>query len=470
MRCALGVVAATVAAGARADAKIYHGSQCRPSLMAAAPAPYDSFAVAQAAQGGTISGRVALSSYFDCPIVRDVTGNQNGVQDVQVDIIASGSSGGTAECTLSALAFDGAVLASQTRRSAGSAQLSFGAALNASDALGYYHLACRLPSGWLIARYRVDEYGSGDDGAVGAAAGRDAKYYNAAEWCFPVERSARVQGGYFGYPPDGYTTRDPLTCPVVRDDASHADGLEAADMELIGPGGSTATCTLHLISADGFTVASATRMTSEQGPTALHFADAGPVGAAAGRGASSYIECSFSDARDWIVKGYRVVEHGDDVATGSQPAGGDRKTYTGSFCRPNLLDTPDRSYFLNLAGHYYQVTDTPQVLCPLMRDVTNNQTGLADIDLWIAAPGEGSVGCGLYMLDGAGAIVGQASRGVEFGAEGGIKKIDFLDPGPPIGGAGLSADQGAFGIACSLPRGFSIVGYMVEERAAGDSD
>jgi len=149
---------------------------------------------------------------------------------------------------------------------------------------------------------------------------------------------------------------------------------------------------------------------------------------------------------------------------------GDQKTYPGSFCRPNLLDAFDRSYFLSVTGYYFQIAETPQVLCPLLRDVTTNTDGLADVELWISAPGEGSVGCGLYMLDAQGMIVGQSSRGVVFGPEGGVEKIDFSSmDGTPIRGEGLSR-EGPMGIACSLPKGFAIIGYMIEESGSGDSD
>lgn len=154
----------------------------------------------------------------------------------------------------------------------------------------------------------------------------------------------------------------------------------------------------------------------------------------------------------------------------SRASAGDQKTYPGSFCRPNLVDAFDRSYFLSVSGYYFQIAETPQVLCPLLRDVTTNTDGLADIELWISAPGEGSVGCGLYMLNVPGMIVGQGSRGVQFGPEGGIQKIDFSDmDGKPIRGEGLSA-EGPMGIACSLPKGFAIIGYMIEEFGSGDSD
>jgi hypothetical protein len=157
------------------------------------------------------------------------------------------------------------------------------------------------------------------------------------------------------------------------------------------------------------------------------------------------------------------------LSTGRARAG-DQKTYPGSFCRPNLLDAFDRSYFLSVTGYYFQIAETPQVLCPVLRDLTTNTDGLADIELWISAPGEGSVGCGLYMLDAPGMIVGQGSRGVDFGPEGGVKKIDFSSmDGTPIHGEGLSK-EGPMGIACSLPRGFAIIGYMIEESGSGDSD
>jgi hypothetical protein len=154
----------------------------------------------------------------------------------------------------------------------------------------------------------------------------------------------------------------------------------------------------------------------------------------------------------------------------SRASAGDQKTYPGSFCRPNLVDAFDRSYFLSVSGYYFQIAETPQVLCPLLRDVTTNTDGLADIELWISAPGEGSVGCGLYMLNVPGMIVGQGSRGVQFGPEGGVKKIDFSNmDGKAISGEGLSA-AGPMGIACSLPKGFAIIGYMIEESGSGDSD
>jgi hypothetical protein len=58
---------------------------------------------------------------------------------------------------------------------------------------------------------------------------------------------------------------------------------------------------------------------------------------------------------------------------------------------------------------------------------------------------------------------------VAFGENGGVKKIDFRMPDTAIHGPGVSG-EGPIGLACGLPRGFSIIGYMVEEFAAGDSE
>lgn len=464
-------------ARASADTKVYHGSQCRPTVMTASDEAVDAFGMTQATAAGPVSGRVAFSGYLDCPIVRDVVLNETGLQDVRVALVASAADPGDAECTLSSLSAQGAVLATQSRSTDTTATLAFGDTLNASGAYGYYHLFCRMPRNWTIARYEVSEYGAGSEGAQGAPAPTDAKYYNAAEWCFPTERTVRAQGGYFGYPPDGYTSRDPLTCPVLRDRDS--EGMQDFDVELIGPGGSSATCTLYSVSADGGVVESMALSTSQQGPTTLDFGGSGHSVGSAAKGASAYLSCSFTDQKDWIIKGYRSVEARTaaammaDAMTAASAASpvGDRKTYTGSFCRPNLLASFDKSYFSSVSGYYFQVAETPPVLCPLLRDVTSNDDGLAGIELWVAAPGQGAVGCGVYMLDAAGSIVGQASRGVEFGTDGGVAKIDFGAPGTAlIAGPGKSADQGAFGIACSLPPGFAIIGYMIEEHLSGASN
>lgn len=458
-----------------ADAKVYHGTWCRPSAMSMEDAPADYFSLMPATSEGAASGQVALGGSLDCPIVRDVTQNSDGLADVEVDIVASEAMPGTAECTLISLARDGKVLATQVRSTSTSGALDFGDSLNVSDALGYYHLACYLPASWTLTRYVVDEPGSGNDGAPGAASMQNGQYYNAGCWCFPAERTAASQNGYFGYPPDGYTTTDPMTCPIVRDNPTSTDGIVDLDVNMIGPGDSTVTCTLYSVAADGSSVQSTTVSSSEQGPLTLDFGNAAQRITSTRSGGSYYLYCSFSDHKDWIVKSYRVVEPTlDDVATpaklSSAVATGDQKTYTGSFCRPNLVNTFDKSYFMNVAGYYFQVADTPSVLCPLLRDVTSNQNGLADIEFWISAPGEGFVGCGLYVLNAASAIVGQASRGVSFGPEGGVQKIDFKTPGDAISGPGISDDQGPYGIACSLPKGFSIIGYMIEEFASGDSD
>jgi hypothetical protein len=149
---------------------------------------------------------------------------------------------------------------------------------------------------------------------------------------------------------------------------------------------------------------------------------------------------------------------------------GDKKTYPGSFCHANMLDDFDKNYYQNLFGYYFHLSDAPAVLCPVMRDVGTNTDGLANIVVWISAPGPGSVGCGVYMLSAAtGLIVGQGSQGVDFGPEGGVKKIDFSMAQALINGPGMS-DEGPIGLACGVPSGFAIIGYMVEEFTAGDSD
>jgi len=311
MRSILGVLALLGAqrSTALADAKVYHGSQCHPSQLTAAQAPADLFSTAVAGGDGVASGRIVSNGYFDCPIVRDVTRNTNGLAGARVMIVAD-EHPGEAECILSSVSQQGAVLASQTRASAATATLDFGSSLNVSDALGFYHLFCRMPPSWTLARYAVDEYGSGNDGATGKAAEFDAKYYNAAEWCFPSERTAAKPGGYFGYPPDGYTTRTAVTCPIVRDDNSGEAGLQDLEVTLINPGSSAVSCTVYSVSADGTAVESTTLMSSsEAGTLTLEYGEVLPLMQTSQRDGSYYFYCSFTDeSRDWIIKGYRVVE------------------------------------------------------------------------------------------------------------------------------------------------------------------
>jgi hypothetical protein len=306
----LGLVLGVHRSSALADAKVYHGSQCHPSELTAAHGPVDLFSTAVASGDGVASGRNASSGYLDCPIVRDVTRNTNGLAGVRVRIVANEQQPGKAECILSSISQQGAVLASQARATAATATLDFGDSLNVSDALGYYHLFCRMPPSWTLARYAVDEYGSGNDDATGAAAELDAKYYNAAEWCFPSERTAAKPGGYFGYPPDGYTTRTAVTCPIVRDDNSDEAGIQDFEVTFINPGLSAVSCTVYAVSADGSSVESATLMSpSEPGRVTLDYGEVLPMMPRSQRDGSYYFYCSFTDeSRDWIIKGYRVVE------------------------------------------------------------------------------------------------------------------------------------------------------------------
>jgi hypothetical protein len=149
---------------------------------------------------------------------------------------------------------------------------------------------------------------------------------------------------------------------------------------------------------------------------------------------------------------------------------GDKKTYPGSFCHTNVVDDFGQNYYQNLLGRYFHLSDSPAVLCPVLRDVGSNTDGLANVVIWISAPGAGSVGCGIYMMDSAtGMISGQASQGIEFGPEGGVKKVDFNMPRTTLNGPAVSA-RGPIGLACGVPPGFAIIGYMVEEYSAGDSD
>jgi hypothetical protein len=312
-RSILGVFALLLGAHgstALADAKVYHGSQCHPSQLTAAQAPTDLFRTAAADGDGVASGRIVSNGYFDCPIIRDVTRNTNGLAGARVMIVANEQQPGEAECILSSVSQQGAVLASQARATAVTATLDFGDSLNVSDALGYYHLFCRMPPSWTLARYAVDEYGSGNDDAIGKPSALDAKYYNAAEWCFPSERTAVKAGGYFGYPPDGYTTRTAVTCPIVRDDNSGEAGLQDFEVTFINPGASAVSCTLYSVSADGTSVESTTLMSSNQaGTVTLDYGEVLPLMQSSQRDGSYYFYCSFTDeSRDWIVKGYRVVE------------------------------------------------------------------------------------------------------------------------------------------------------------------
>jgi hypothetical protein len=295
---------------ALADAKVYHGTQCHPSELTAAQGPVDLFSTVAASGDGVASGRIAWGGYLDCPIVRDVTQNTNGLAGARVMIVANAEHPGKAECILSSISQQGALLASQARATDATAVLDFGDSLNVSDALGYYHLFCRMPPSWTLARYAVDEYGSGNDDAQGEAAKLDAKYYNAAEWCFPSERTTAKPGGYFGYPPDGYTTTTPVTCPIVRDDNSGAAGIQDFEVTFINPGLSAVTCTLYSVSADGNAVESTTLMSSEEaGTVTLDYGEMLPLMQANERDGSYYFYCSFSgERRDWIIKGYRVVE------------------------------------------------------------------------------------------------------------------------------------------------------------------
>jgi hypothetical protein len=313
-RCSIfGVLALLLGAhcsSALADAKVYHGSQCHPSELTAAQGPVDLFSAVVASGDGVASGRIVGSGHLDCPIVRDVTRNTNGLAGARVMIIANEQQPGEAECILSSISQQGAVLASQARITSATATLDFGDSLNVSDELGYYHLFCRMPPSWTLGRYAVDEYGSGNDDAIGEAAEFDAKYYNAAEWCFPSERTTAKAGGYFGYPPDGYTTRTPVTCPIVRDDNSGEAGLQDFEVSFINPGLSAVSCTLYSVSADGTSVESATRMSSDEaGKVTLDYGELLPTMQSSERDGSYYFYCSFTDEnRDWIIKGYRVVE------------------------------------------------------------------------------------------------------------------------------------------------------------------
>jgi hypothetical protein len=142
---------------------------------------------------------------------------------------------------------------------------------------------------------------------------------------------------------------------------------------------------------------------------------------------------------------------------------GDTKTYPGSFCHTNVIDDFDKNYSQSLFGYYFHLSEAPAVLCPVVRDVGTDAAGLSKVVVWISAPGQGSVGCGVYLMSAVtGAIIAQGSQGVEFGPEGGVKPIRFSMLHAPPGDPGTE-DEGTIGLACGVPQGFAIIGYRVEE-------
>jgi hypothetical protein len=301
-----------IASSAHADAKTYPGAMCRPSVMAREEAPTDLFRATPPSSGGPAGGYTALQGYLDCPIVRDVTQNTDGLAGAQVRLVAGDASAESAECVLTSLSEDGRLLDTETRNTKTTGVLDFGDSLDVSDALGYYHLFCRLPPRWTLMAYTIQERGSGRDDAPGVSAAEDMKYYNAAEWCYPSERTATAQNGFFGYPPDGYTTTTPTVCPIIRDDNSSSRGLRGVRVNLLGPENTSATCTLYSVTSDGNSVQSATLSSAEGGAVTLEFGEMpGSTTASTSAGdASYYFYCSFGDigGQFWIIKGYRVLE------------------------------------------------------------------------------------------------------------------------------------------------------------------
>jgi hypothetical protein len=135
-----------------ADAKIYHGNSC--------VAEYAHPGFTPSTQGLSFdsdSTGVALPDYVHCPIVRDNTGNTNGLAaaNVRVNLITSG----LVWCALYSRDADGDLVdsAAVATNTLGESTLTFGS-LNTSVGGGTFSISCWLSGRVDVYGYMVDEY------------------------------------------------------------------------------------------------------------------------------------------------------------------------------------------------------------------------------------------------------------------------------------------------------------------------
>jgi hypothetical protein len=147
---ALGVLTAASPAQA-SDAKTISGSACFPF------AEGTSGLWIRIGPGAYNAG--SESVFVVCPVVRDNTGNTNGIRDIELQVSLPSSS--SMECT--AGSYDasgfGTIKAVGKKTSvAGNSKMDWGSSVNASSVNGTYAIYCSVPPLGTIYSIRHDEY------------------------------------------------------------------------------------------------------------------------------------------------------------------------------------------------------------------------------------------------------------------------------------------------------------------------
>lgn len=127
------------------DAKVHPGAMCAPLVNS-----QNHYAFVEGFVAITTGG----TDEATCPIVRDNTGNTNGLSELQMQVLTSGST----ICNAHAISATGSVLISVARSRSTNGPLNWSNTINTSSARGSYAIRCDMPAWAQIATYYADEF------------------------------------------------------------------------------------------------------------------------------------------------------------------------------------------------------------------------------------------------------------------------------------------------------------------------